>query len=295
MRAFQLDFDGTREQIPIDRALAISLHTPVVLEGALAEVGYLDQLSELFLDEIAALRSPAVAEDVRAAGLERLHEFLDADEVAALIARLGPRTLELAVPVSRALVEAVTTPPRPHYFICARTFVRAMVPYGVAQRSPEVMEAKHLFGHMLPAEPHRDFWLSHARNSRSLWSAVGPVREGNSIMVFEGSDADPGRFVSPALERGDTFLFDSDSLHASVCNETDETRVAVGNRITVGRRLRFGPGTHWRPWYDASLIDTPLAPLATLQSRLSRAAWRRWRWRTKWEREQRALASSTTS
>lgn len=295
MRAFLLDFDGSRRRIDTDHALAASFDAPVVLEGALAEIGYLDACKELFLDEIAALSSPAVAADLRAKGLERMHDLLEADQVAELIGRLGPRAAELAAPVSRGLVEASTPRPCPHYFICARTFVRAMVPYREAERCPEVLEAGHLFGHLLPAGPHRDFWLSHPRNSRSLWSAIGPVHAGNSFAVFEGTDTDPGREVRPELAPGDVALFNSDCLHASVRNDTDETRVAIGNRITLGRRLDFGPGTHWRPWYDASLLGTPFEAVATLQSRLSRAAWRRWRWRRGYEKEQRALAGRSAA
>jgi hypothetical protein len=296
VRAFKLCYDGTRRPIDPNHAFGVAeAGAPVVLEGALAESGYLRRFTDLYLDEIAAMNSATDAETLRTRGLERLHDVLDADDVAALIGRLDKRAASLAIPLSRALVAAASSPPRPHYFICGRTWIRAAVPYRVVENSPHILETGHLFGHLLPTEPHRDVSVTHPRNTLSLWSAIGPVREGNTVKLFEGSETAPGRTITPSLIPGDVLVFNGDILHGSVRNDTDETRISIGTRILRGRRLRFGPGPHWRPWYDASLVDTPLAPIATLQSRLSPAALRRWRGRRAWRKQERARAAAPVS
>jgi hypothetical protein len=296
VRAFAVDFDGSRRALPTEHAMpAARAGTPVLLEGALSELGYLTQIADLYLDEIEAMASASAVRTLRSEGLERMHDVLEPEQVAELIPRLHARSVELAEPIVRSFVEATTSAPHPHYFVCRRTWIRATVPYRLVETHPEILQTGHLFGHLLPTERHRDIDVTLPRDSLSIWSAVGPVCEGNSISVFEGSQASPGRSITPSLAPGDTMMFNGDLLHASVRNETDETRVAVGHRVLLGRRLQFGTGTHWRPWYDAAMLDTPLAPFASLQSRLSRAALRRWRWKRKWTKQQRASAPATAS
>jgi hypothetical protein len=296
MRALELRFDGSRRAIETNRALVTAeAGVPVLLEGALDELGYLTPVTDLYLDEIGAMTSVRVARSLRAIGLERMHDYLAPDQVAELIPRLHGRALDLSIPLVRTLVEATTSNPRPHDFICARTWIRAAMPYRLVEKYPEILQAGHLGGHLVPVTPHRDVDVTMPHDSLSLWSAVGPVREGNTISLFEDSEADPARSITPSLAPGDMLVFNGDCLHSSVRNDTDETRVAIGNRVVLGRRLRFGSGTHWRLWYDASMLDTPLAPFATLQSRLSRAALRRWRWRRAWEKQQRTSSPTTAS
>lgn len=296
MRAFEADFDGSRNAIPTEHALqAARTGTPVFLEGALTDLGYLGTVTDLYLEEIEAMTSASVAGTLRAEGLQRMHDVLDAEQIAELIPRLHGRSVELAEPIVCSFVEATTSPPRPHYFVVRRTWIRATVPYRLVEHRQAILETGHLFGHLLPTQRHRDIDVTLPRHSISIWSAVGPVCEGNSISVFEGSDASPGRAITPSLAPGDVMMFNGDLLHASVRNETDETRVAVGHRVVLGRRLRFGSGTHWRPWYDASMLGTPLAPFASLQSRLSRAAVRRWRWQRRWNKQQRESSPAAPS
>lgn len=296
MRAFEVDFDGSHRAIPAEHALrAARAGTPVLLEGALVDLGYLGTVTELYLDEIEAMTSASVAQRLRADGLQRMHDVLEPAQIAELIPRLHARAVELAEPIVRSFVEASTPAPRPHYFVARRTWIRAAVPYRLVETCPDILETGHLFGHLLPTQRHRDVDVTLPRDSLSIWSAVGPVCAGNSISVFEGSEASPGRSITPSLAPGDTMIFNGDLLHASVRNETDETRVAVGHRVALGRRLRFGTGTHWRPWYDAAMLETPLAPFASLQSRCSRAALRRWRWKRSWTKQQRASVSAVAS
>ncbi len=286
MRAFELLQDGTRRVIETDRALeAADAGVVVLLERALTEIGQLEVVTALFADEIHA--APVA--------LERLHDVLDPDEVAALLSRLDARASPLAVPLSRAIVSLTTPTRQPAYFICSRMWVRAQVPYRLLEERPHLLAADHLVGHLAPVTPHRDSALTHPRGTVSIWGAVGPVREGNTVALFDMADAaGEGPALTPALLPGDVLLFSADRPHSSVRNDTDETRVAITTRVVLGRHLRYGAGTHWRPFYDARLLDTPFEPLATLQSRVTLAALRRWRWRRKRAQQARRAAVGTT-
>lgn len=293
-RARVLSFDGSHDEIPRDQALAAArAGAVVVVDGLLTELGFLDTVRELYLDEIGATVSPSAAEAVRERGLERLHEVLDPPQVAAMLVALDRRVRPLIVPVAEGIVDAITGGrPGPHW-ICDRMWVRAQVPYTVLTRHPDVLGAGHLQGHISPIGPHRDFWLTHPRGALSFWAAVGTVTPANTIELFDDY-GDPSRRtvdttglrgLRPALAPGDVLVFDSDRLHASVRNDTTTTRVSIGTRVLSRRRLRYGPGVHWRPFLDARLVATPFARLASLRSRLTVAALRRARWRRRSHRK----------
>jgi hypothetical protein len=286
--ALQATGDGTTgTEIPLDRALETARDTtPVLVTGALRELGWLDRLTDMFLTEIGALAGPDAADRLRADGLQHLHEHLAPDAVAQLHMNDDARMRPLANPLATDLVHA--TGPRfgRRYYISQRVFVRAQVPYPLLSEYPELATAGHLAGHLRPVGRHRDFELTHPVGTVSLWAALGPVTEGNSIEIVVDDDRAP---IVPTFAPGDVCLFQSDFVHASVENHTDETRVAVGVRVLPSLHLRYGPGDHWRPYADARLLAHPhLAPLATLRSRCTAAAFRRHRFRRRWEREQRA-------
>ena len=172
------------------------------------------------------------------------------------------------------------------YFVGQRVFVRAQVPFPMLSEYPELVTAPHLVGHLRPADRHRDRDLTHPVGAVSMWAALGPVQPGNSIQVWLDDDSPA---VVPTFAPGDVFVFQSDCWHASVENHTAETRVSVGVRVLASTHLRYGAGDYWRPYADARLLAHPsVAPLATLRSRCTAAAIRRWRFRRRWEREQRA-------
>jgi hypothetical protein len=296
--AYSIDAHNARVEIATADALEHATRGEiVVVPGLLADVGFHSIVTELFLSEIAALTVPSVADELRRVGLARLHDHLDPPVVATLLGRLDRRAAELAVPIATALVSAMTSEPRPSYFICSRVWIRAQVPYGRLADYPELLAAPHLAGHLRPTLPHRDVSLTHPRGSISIWSAIGPVRTENTIALFPTYERPsrtlpddelwrrpPHPLLTPELDPGDVLLFDADRLHASVPNQTDETRVAIGSRVLVGRRLRYGPGPHWRAFYDSRFLGTRLERFATVRSTLTVAAWRRRRAARRWAR-----------
>jgi hypothetical protein len=295
MRACALQATGDSIEIPLDRALEAARHTtPVLVTSALQALGWLDRLTELFLSEIANLANHATADRLRADGLQHLHEHLTPDAVARLLAALDARMRPLANPLAADLVTATAPALGRRYYVSQRVFVRAQVPYPLLADYPDLAAAPHLAGHLRPTGRHRDVDLTHPVGTVSLWAALGPVTTGNSIAIWTQGDDDDGPPVVPTFAPGDVCLFQSDCWHASVENHTDETRVAVGVRVLPSLRLRYGTGNHWRPYADARLLHTPLAPLATLRSRGTVAALRRHRFRRRWERAQRSAGNPQT-
>lgn len=307
-RAFVLEGGESRTEVPVRDALGLANDGAVVqVERALQHLGFLAQFEELYLDGIADRVSAAAAEHLRRQGLQRLHEVLSPADIADVLPELDRRAKRFAVPVASSLVELTSPRPIPHYFICSRTWVRAQVPYRLVADEPDILSLGHLTGHLVPTTPHRDIDLTHPRGTLSLWSAIAPISRDNSIELFDvdrppleaSPDHPDARSAIPELAPGDVVLFDADRLHTSVVNVSDDTRVSIGTRVVLGRTLHYGPGVHWRPFYDAQLLGTPLEPLATLQSRCTPAAWRRWRWRRSWSQEQdraqrRTAVESTT-
>ncbi len=101
MRAFVLDFDGTRRPIETGHVLSVAhAGSPVVVEGALQAIGWHTRIVDLYLDAIAAVVSPAVATDLRGHGLERMHDLVEPDQVVEILTRLNEVMADLAVPVS---------------------------------------------------------------------------------------------------------------------------------------------------------------------------------------------------
>ena len=294
VRAFTLQGDDVRTEVAVPDTMGLAREGAVVhVERALTEPGVLSELENLYFEGIAAVASPAAVDKLRRDGLQRMHDVLEPREIAALLPVLDHRAKPFAVPVARRLVSLCSNDAR-DYFICARTWVRAQVPYRLVAEDDTLLSQSHLLGHLVPTTPHRDVELTHPRGTLSMWMAVGPIESGNTIELFDvdrpplraSLDHSDARTVRPALAPGDMLVFDADRLHATVPNTTDETRVSVGLRVVFGRALHYGPGTHWRPFHDARLVGTRLESLSTLQSRCTAAAVRRWWWRRAWNREQ---------
>lgn len=256
----------------------------VRLRGAGTATGLQPIARTAVLDAIAQVASSARASEVSDAGVEQAHRYLDPHELhdtfRAAERILAPRAIELA---DRVLALAAVPTPR-RVYVCSRVWVRLHVPLSALDASADVRDRPYVVGHLTPAPPHRDGALSHPRSTLSAWLAVGRVRSGNSMHLWPDDrdtkdrasldELDRDGALTPELEAGDLLLFDADHLHATVPNHTDETRVAITVRVVAGR-LRFGPGPHWRPYYDRRLVGTPLEPLASLRSRLTLACLRR--------------------
>ena len=298
MRAYALapgdpGVGSLRTEIPLDRALETARDTtPTLVTGALQDLGWFDRVTDMFLGGIATLATPDAAHDLRARGLQHLHEHLAPDAVARLIADLDGRLLRFANPLAVDIVTA-TAPGLGHrYYIGQRVFVRAQVPYPMLGRVPR---PRH--GRPPRRSPPADRAAPRPRPhpSRRIGLAVGRARPRDRRQQHrDRRRRRRARRSSPTFAPGDLCLFQSDSLHGSVENHTNETRVSVGVRVLASTHLRYGAGNHWRPYADARLLHSPFASLATVRSRCTPAAFRRWRFRRRWERAQRAAGRADT-
>jgi ectoine hydroxylase-related dioxygenase (phytanoyl-CoA dioxygenase family) len=143
------------------------------------------------------------------------------------------------------------------------------------QQFPDGFDAGRFLGRVYPHAPHRDAEYTAPVRSVSYWAAVGPVRAENSMAIYPASDAEHEPIV-PVCSAGDVVVFADRTLHATIPNFTDETRVVVSFRTAPGRFLRFGAGTNFHPYVDARLMGTPFAGVSRLQSYCTAAAVRSW-------------------
>jgi nitrite reductase/ring-hydroxylating ferredoxin subunit len=153
---------------------------------------------------VAEIRGPAAAAELRRLGLERLHEVIDARDIAALrdrvLGRLRQPLLKMAVAVGRDFIGWSGD-----FFVDDYLILRINFPYEVARRADPAAEnpglgrlsesVRALFqarktidplydprsyhrGHPPAAwvhGPHRDSWVGHSREGRNVWWAIGDV------------------------------------------------------------------------------------------------------------------------
>jgi hypothetical protein len=286
--AVRLDAHGDpAADVPLDAALdRVNEGHLVVVRGALQALGVFDAMYAATIETVARVASAAVADAVRAEGVERLHRHLTArqlfDVLDATTARFTPETGALVSGFARDLLGH-----RGPIYVGGKFWVRFFVPQDVYHVNRALFATRP--GHLEILGPHRDSWFTTPTNAVTLWMAMGRVRRGNSMVVYPGvwgrpvarttpTLPAPQHFGAPAvaeLEPGDALVFRGEHLHASEINVTDETRYVLTVRFTASAP-RYGEGFLWRPYTDLRLAGSALAPLATLRSRLS-AAWLRQR------------------
>jgi hypothetical protein len=260
------------EEIPAATTIeTVQRGTPVVVEGILQESGFFDPLQRVFFDAVTAVAGAEAAARLREEGVERLHQVCTLDQIAVLKVEMAARVSAFAVPMAQSFVRVTGPGLRDRYFVDTKIADRTMVPKSLLVDHPEFDWAGRAGG-LAAYGIHSDSDFTVPFGAVTIWMALGRIQPGNTIALFPRHGGLP---VTPALSPGDAVFFFAHDTHGTVENETGESRVAVGFRIVPGRRLRYGAGYRWRPYTDARLADTPLAVLATLQSRCGTAAARR--------------------
>ena len=275
------------EEIPAAATIeTVQRGTPVVVEGILQERGFFDPLQQMFYDGVTAVAGAEAASRLREEGVERLHEACTLDEIAMLKVEVAARLSAFAVPMAQSFVPVTGPALGDRYFVDTKIADRTMVPKSLLVDHPEFDWAGRAGG-LGAYGTHSDSDFTVPYGSVTIWMALGRIQPGNTIALFP---RDGGLPVTPALAPGDAVFFFAHDTHGTVENETGESRIAVGFRIVPGRRLQYGAGYRWRPYTDARLVGTPLAALATLQSRCTTAAARR-AW-SRYARKDRATRGS---
>lgn len=249
----------------------------IVARGALQHFGLLDRLRNASMDGVRACMGEEIAARVAELGFERLHECVPADKIPEL-------------------TEAVYSAVRPHAGPCLDIFVRGAfpdvkdfyyeetpnvrfhIPYDLARKHNSLYRdfaKSYGEGKIAAHGPHRDSWLDCPANGANLWFAIGPVRHGNGLTVYEedygrtfrwqrSGDVSRGeRLHKPTtfeLAPGDGVLFHTDQVHGSELNRTNETRFVISFRMTFDRP--YFPNKHFHRYVHADLAKSWLKPVA---------------------------------
>lgn len=254
-----------------------------VLRGALQHSGLMELLEELTVRGMAKVVGRKTAEDVRAAGFERLHELVPVERVVEVTDAVFETQAAAISDVLQHLVP-MTFPGAPTHYHEPSPHVRFHVPFHIARQHKKAFDEfaiRYGQGKLAAHGPHRDSWLDCPSNAVNLWCAIGPVRRGNGLTIFERDYRGPfrhqpsgeislgERLHSPTtfeLEPGDMIVFHGDQMHGSELNATNETRFVVSYRITFGRPVF--PNGHYHPYFNSKLYRTPLKALSLVPASL---------------------------
>lgn len=259
-----------------------------VLRRGLQQLGLFDPIVEGTLTGIRKASGDTIADGVRKAGFDRIHEWvtpLDLPKVTdAVYAELTPRALEhLGTLVPRVFPGAGT------FYYEKAPNVRFHIPFDHAaryRREFDKFAEKRGQGKIAAHGPHRDQWVDCPANAINVWIAIGPVKVGNSLTVFAEDYGTPFAFkdgyiingerlrkpLSFDLEPGDAVLFLSSHLHGSELNRTDRTRYVVSYRVTFGKP--HYPHGHYHHYLHSGLAASPLKSLAGVPQNLQASFFR---------------------
>ncbi|HET7294874.1 MAG TPA: phytanoyl-CoA dioxygenase family protein [Vicinamibacteria bacterium] len=251
----------------------------LVVRGCLQRLGLLDGLRGDAVAAIAEVAGEERAKRIAAAGLERLHRDLNGRETVAVAEALTARVRVRSAPFAARLLEGVLGR-RVLLFFEEGPRGRIHVPFARRPRDADGVAAlveRIGPGAVTPHGPHRDGWFGLPRNSIDVWIALGRVRPGNGLSLFPDALGRPigrdamgriapaqgfGRPANVALEPGDALVFRGDHVHASELNRTEEARVVVSYRATIGLPL-YSEAPAFRFRY-AGAASGPLAAALSL-------------------------------
>lgn len=241
----ELPEPGARLQ---DRALAGEYFH---MRGALKKCGVLESMRQASLRGIRREMGDTVARQVEEAGFEHIHEVVSALDIPRITEAAYIEVVDLAPQWLRTVVPLVFGSDTPFYFERFPN-VRFHIPYDLAaphRHAYEEFTKKRGEGKITAHGPHRDSWLDCPTNAVNIWVAVGPVSEGNGMVVFPeryreavghaGCHVRKDERTGPAtridMAAGDALVFHGDQLHASVLNYTSLTRHAISFRLALDK------------------------------------------------------------
>lgn len=254
-----------------------------VARGLLPNLDLLDDFAEGTLNGIRKVKGDAVAANIRQAGFERFHEFVEAADLPAVTDAVYREMEALAPKALKRLVPALFHTGGAFYFESSPN-VRFHIPFGLAaahKKQFDEFALQHGQGKIAPHGPHRDSWLDCPANTINLWIAIGRVRHGNGLTIFaddygrdlpfkpNGEIGGTARLSPPLnfdLAAGDALLFHGDQVHASELNRIDETRYVVSFRVTFGKPI-FNDG-HYHHYVHSALAGSALDALSGVPANL---------------------------
>ena len=247
-----------------------------VIRRCLQRLGVFDEIAATSLNAIKSVAGRKAADDVEREGFDTIHRHTSLDQLEAVTDKIHDRAIEKASDWVAQIAPGLLGINGAYYFERGPN-VRFHVPYDVMAEDPEIMSrfaAKSGGGKLAPHPNHRDSWVGCPDNLINVWSAVGPIPEGNGLTIFPEAftrdvarvgasiafDENPGDPLNFNLEPGDTIVFHGEHVHSSVLNRTDGTRHAVSFRI-VNEKPHF-PNSHYHQYVHSSLAGGPFNALA---------------------------------
>jgi len=250
----------------------------IVVRGLLQSLGWFERLIQICREELEGLVGEAGAAEILEHGFERLHTQLSPEALVSFNCDVMRRLPPLAPHMIKAF--ARQTLGRRDAFAELMPNFRTIVPHDVAveRRALLLEDERHRgAGKLTLHPPHHDSWHGHPLGTINLWCAIGPVRDGNGMMVFPDAwgarlptgpdgalrrDQQVGRPLNFTLAPGDGLVFHANHLHGSEVNRTDATRTVISLRFTLG--APDFPAAHVFPYVYADWAGTALKRWARL-------------------------------
>ena len=255
----------------------------IVIRGLLQEIGWINELIQALHRHLTTIVGARRADEVLASGFEHIHEHISIAElfefnrsVMRSLASTAPRLIK---DVSHRVLDRRGT------FAECYPNVRTIIPFDIAAQHPGAFAAEHHMrgaGKVTLHAPHYDSWHQHPLNMVNLWCALGPVRNGNGMLVYpkvlgKRLPADSGgrnrraqilgRPVNLGLNPGAALIFSGNQLHRSELIVTRESRCVISLRMTL-ERPDF-PDVHRYRYVYSDWIGTRLERWARLRAQLS--------------------------
>lgn len=242
--------------------------------GELQNFGLMDMLVDASLAGIARASGSDVADRVRKAGFQRIHEIVSAPDILEITEAIYEE-MTAVTPIFLQQYAAKAFPGAGSLYFEQTANVRFHIPYDLTADHRTKFQGFRGEGKVAAHGPHRDSWLNCPDNAINVWIAVGPVRPGNGLTIFQddnwrdlshnssGDIADTEKLHKPvtfSLQAGDAIIFHSDLLHGSELNRTDETRFVISFRITFGKP--HFPRSHSHEYIHAAWNSGFLKPFA---------------------------------
>ncbi len=266
-----------------DLATRVKAGEVVVVPRLLQRIGWMDRILEICRDELVELLGAAGADAVMAARFQRLHEQVGVEDLFVLNRRLMARMRAVAPLLVRDFAHQIAG--RRGTFAECYPNVRTIVPQDFAARHAAAFDAVDRArgaGKVTVHGPHYDSWHRHPLNTVNIWCAIGPVLDGNGMVVYPSvwgkrlpcdangkirRDQILGVAQNYPLEPGDALVFHANHLHGSELNRTDATRFVLSLRMTF-ERPAF-PQAHYYRYVYSDWVGGRLDRWARLRVQLS--------------------------
>jgi polysaccharide pyruvyl transferase WcaK-like protein/nitrite reductase/ring-hydroxylating ferredoxin subunit len=221
-----------------------------VVRQCLQAAGVFDALQGMVLDSIEEVAGPEARSRAIALGLRRLHEIVSVEALMAMNPVMAQRARRLAGRLVEAVAQSLLgLGPDVHFEDGPN--VRIFCPHDFIVEHQDAFDAfrRRVGGGRLTLHgPHQDDRHFHPVGAINIWCAIDRVEVANGMTVYpefyghfmpfipeDGNirqDQYLGRPVTMALDPGDAWIFETQHVHGSTINQTNDTRFVISFRLT---------------------------------------------------------------